>query len=66
MLFLFPIGVFVALLILQVESMTARLVMAGIVVGLWLLAGSLGAGVGAALLSVGIIIAAKVPRIRDF
>ena len=66
MLSLLPIGIFVALLILQVESNPARVVMAGIVIGLWVVFGFVGATVSSVVFSVGIMIASKMPRLTKW
>ena len=63
MLFIFPIGILIALLALQVESWPARLVMGGIVLVLWVLLGTGVAGIVSALLSIAILIYSKMPTI---
>ena len=60
---LFPVAVFVGLIIFKVESLPAKLVLCGIVLGLWVSVGTLAAGIAAALFSVGILIVVNVPTI---
>ncbi len=63
MYMLFPLVFFTVLLFAKVESWPARVVMGGIVFGLWAMAGILFAGISAAILSIGILIAGAVPSI---
>jgi hypothetical protein len=61
--FYFVLVVFVVLLFTQVENWVPRAILAGIFLGLWLIVGSLAAMIAGALLSAGIIVASKVPKI---
>lgn len=56
-------AIFVAIELLVVETWTTRIVLAAIVGGLWLYVGPLAAMIGAALLSVGVLIGSKIPRV---
>jgi hypothetical protein len=60
------LSVFFILLFFVVESWKARLILGGIVLGIWLWFGLIGAMIAAAVFSIGILIGNQVPSVSKF
>jgi hypothetical protein len=60
---LFSIGLFVALTVVKVESLIAKGVLSAIAVAAWIAFGLIGVMVATAMMSIGILIADKMPTI---